>query len=226
MIALPRAHINVVKLPDEVDYAEATSLGCRFITAFLGAVVQASARPGDWLAVHGCGGVGLSAVMIAASMGVNVIVIDIDDATLNMASRTGAVAIINVAHSPNVSEEIIDLTTGGAHASMDVLGSTVTCRNFILCIRAMGRHVQVGLMKDKHEHPEMPMGSVVSREIDIRGSRVMSPKNYPTIFNMIRSGVVAPETLIDRELSLEEGADLLARMDRFPGTGVAMITSF
>ena len=82
MIALPRANINVVKLPDEVGYAEAASLGCRFITAFRGVVEQASVRPGDWLAVHGCGGVGLSAVMIAASMGVNVIAVDIDDATL------------------------------------------------------------------------------------------------------------------------------------------------
>ena len=226
MIALPRANINVVKLPDEVGYAEAASLGCRFITAFRGVVEQASVRPGDWLAVHGCGGVGLSAVMIAASMGVNVIAVDIDDATLAMASGIGAVATINAAHSSDVPDEIIHLTGGGAHASMDALGSTVTCRNSILCLRAMGRHVQVGLMKDRHEHPEIPMGVVVSREIDIRGSRGMSPKNYPAIFNMIRSGVVEPKTLIDRELSLEEGADLLTRMDQFPGTGVAVITSF
>ena len=90
----------------------------------------------------------------------------------------------------------------------------------------MGRHVQVGLMKDRDAHPEIPMSVVVSREIDIRGSRGMSPKNYPAIFNMIRSGVVAPKSLIDRELSLEEGAELLTRMDQFPGTGVAVITSF
>ena len=87
-------------------------------------------RPGDWLAVHGCGGVGLSAVMIAASMGVN-IAVDIDDATLAMASGIGAVATINAAHSSDVPDEIIHLTGGGAHASMDALGSTVTCRNSI-----------------------------------------------------------------------------------------------
>jgi len=126
--------------------------------------------------------------MIAASMGVNVIAVDIYDAILAMASGIGAVATINAAHSFGVPDEIIHLTGGGAHASMDALGSTVTCRNSILCLRAMGRHVQVGLMKDRHEHPEIPMGVVVSREIDIRGSRGMSPKNYPAIFNMIRSG--------------------------------------
>lgn len=226
LIALPRANVNVVRLPDEVGYAEAASLGCRFITAFRGVVEQAAVRPGDWLAVHGCGGVGLSAVMIAASMGVNVIAVDIDDETLGMASQIGAVAKVNALRSPSVPEEIIDMTNGGAHASMDALGSTVTCQNSILCLRPLGRHVQVGLMKDRHEHPEIPMGVVVSRELDIRGSRGMSPKNYPAVFNMIKSGFVAPRSLIGSELSLEEGADLLTRMDQFPGTGVAVITSF
>ena len=225
-IALPRASINVVKLPDKVGYAEAASLGCRFITAFRGVVEQAAVRPGEWLAVHGCGGVGLSAVMIAAAMGANVVAVDIDDSTLQKAAQLGAVATLNALRVPSVPDAIIEITDGGAHASMDALGSTVTCQNSILCLRAMGRHVQVGLMKDRHERPEIPMGVVVSREIDIRGSRGMSPKNYPAIFNMIRSGVVAPKSLIDRELSLEEGADLLTRLDQFPGSGVAVITSF
>ena len=215
-----------MRLPEEVGYAEAASLGCRFITAYRGVVEQAIVRPGNWFAVHGCGGVGLSAVMIAAAMGANVVAVDINDATLEMASRIGAVATINATRSANIPEEIIDMTDGGAHASMDALGSTVTCRNSILCLRTMGRHVQVGLMKDRHEHPEIPMGVVVSREIDIRGSRGMSPKNYPSIFNMIKSGVVAPKSLIGSELTLEEGADLLTRMDQFPGTGAAVITSF
>ena len=226
LVALPRANVNVVKLPEEVGYAEAASLGCRFITAFRGVVEQAATRPGDWLAVHGCGGVGLSAVMIAAAMGVNVVAVDIDDATLAMASRAGAAATVNATRSHNVPTEIVEMTGGGAHASMDALGSTVTCQNSILCLRPLGRHIQVGLMKDRHEHPEIPMGVVVAREIDIRGSRGMSPKNYPAIFNMIKSGVVAPKSLIGSELTLEEGADLLTRMDQFPGTGVAVITSF
>ena len=225
-IALPRAGINVVKLPDEVGYAEAASLGCRFITAFRGVVEQAAVRPGDWLAIHGCGGVGLSAVMIAAGMGVNVIAVDIDETTLKKARDLGAVVGVNALRSHSVPEEIVEITGGGAHASMDALGSTVTCQNSILCLRTLGRHVQVGLMKDRHEHPEIPMGVVVAREIDIRGSRGMSPKNYPSVFNMIRSGVVDPKSLIGSELSLEDGAELLTRMDSFPGTGVAVITSF
>jgi len=226
MIALPRASINVVTLPDEVGYAEAASLGCRFITAFRGVVEQAETRPGDWLAVHGCGGVGLSAVMIAAAMGVNVVAVDIDDSTLEKASQLGAVATVNALRVGNVPKEIIDITKGGAHASMDSLGSTVTCQNSILCLRTLGRHIQVGLMKDAHANPEIPMGLVVSKEIDVRGSRGMSPKNYPSVFNMIKAGIVAPKSLIGSELSLEEGAARLTQMGRFPGTGVSVITSF
>jgi alcohol dehydrogenase len=54
----------------------------------------------------------------------------------------------------------------------------------------------------------------------------MSPKNYPSVFNMIKAGIVAPKSLIGSELSLEEGAALLTQMGRFPGTGVSVITSF
>ena len=134
LIALPRANTNVVRLPEEVGYAEAAGLGCRFITAYRGVVEQAAVRPGNWFAVHGCGGVGLSAVMIAAAMGANVVAVDINDATLEMASRIGAVATINATRSANIPEEIIDMTEGGAHASMDALGSTVTCQNlFSVC---------------------------------------------------------------------------------------------
>ena len=81
-------------------------------------------------------------------------------------------------------------------------------------------------MKDAHANPEIPMGLVVSKEIGVRGSRGMSPKNYPSVFNMIKAGIVAPKSLIGSELSLEEGAALLTQMDRFPGTGVSVITSF
>ena len=140
-------------------------------------------------------------------------------------SELSAAATVNALRRQNALEEIIEITKGGAQASMDSLGSTVTCQNSILCLRALGHHVQVGLMKDSHAHPAIPMGVVVAREIDIRGSRGMSPKNYPSVFNMIRSGVVAPKSLIGAELTLEEGTELLTQMDQLPGTGVAVITS-
>jgi alcohol dehydrogenase len=63
-LAVPRADFNLVRLPDSLGFAEAAAMGCRLTTAFRGLVDRASLKPGEWLAIHGCGGVGLSAVMI------------------------------------------------------------------------------------------------------------------------------------------------------------------
>jgi len=225
-VALPRADVNVAHLPDGIGFAEAASLGCRFITAFRAVVEQGATQPGHWVAVHGCGGVGLSAVMIARAIGAQPIAVDIDNTTLARARDLGAVAVVNARDSNDVPAAIKELTKGGAHVSIDALGSTATCRNSILSLRTMGRHVQVGLMKAEHAEPAIPMGPVVSKELEILGSHGMSPKNYPELFRMIETGVVRPGDLIGEELTLEQGADLLTRMDSFPGTGVSVITSF
>ncbi len=225
-VALPRADTNVAHLPDGIDFAEAASLGCRFITAFRAVVEQGRVRPGQWVAVHGCGGVGLSAVMIAAAIGAHPVAVDINAPALELARELGAVTTVNAREVNDVAEAVREITAGGAHASIDALGSTTTCRNSIFSLRTMGCHVQVGLMKEKDAEPPIPMGPVVSKELDIRGSHGMSPKNYPEIFRMIESGTVRPGALLGEELTLEQGADLLTRMDFFPGTGVSVITRF
>ena len=56
-------------LPDELDFVTAASLGCRFATSFRAVVAGGRVGPGEWVAVHGCGGVGLSAIMIATALG-------------------------------------------------------------------------------------------------------------------------------------------------------------
>ena len=67
LVAIPAADVNLIGLPDDLDYPEAAILGCRFITAYRAVVERGRLRPGEWLAVYGCGGLGLSAVMIGAT---------------------------------------------------------------------------------------------------------------------------------------------------------------
>jgi alcohol dehydrogenase len=101
MIAVPRADYNLVRLPDAMDFAVAAAMGCRLTTAFRGLVDRAQIRPGEWLAVHGCGGVGLSAIMIASAMGAQVLAVDVNDDALAMARQLGATALLNPkAHVP------------------------------------------------------------------------------------------------------------------------------
>src|SRR3954469_21251245 len=93
LVALPRADLNLVAVPAELSDVEAASLGCRFMTAWAALHVHAGVRAGEWVAVHGCGGVGLAAVMIAAAAGARVVAVDIDAAKLEHARALGAEAV-------------------------------------------------------------------------------------------------------------------------------------
>lgn len=145
-VAIDFAETNLIHLPDSMDFITAASLGCRFATAFRGLVDVAKIQPGEWVAVHGSGGVGLSAIMIAAACGALPIAIDLSDEKLAFAKSLGAVATINSRQIQDVVAAIRDITKGGAHVSMDALGSPGTCFNSIACLRRRGRHVQAGLM--------------------------------------------------------------------------------
>jgi alcohol dehydrogenase len=94
-VALDYADTNLVALPEDLDFATAASLGCRFVTSFRAVVDQGRVSPGEWVAVHGCGGVGLSAIMIASAMGANVVAVDLTDEKLAFAREMGAVATVD-----------------------------------------------------------------------------------------------------------------------------------
>ncbi len=225
-VAIEYAETNLVKLPDEIDFVTAASLGCRFITSFRGVVDQGRVAPGQWVAVHGCGGVGLSAIMIADALGANVIAVDVSDDKLDFARSVGASVIINAAKTKKVAEKIRDLTGGGAHLSVDALGSTETCLNSIANLRKRGKHVQIGLMKGNDSSPAVPMGEVIAWELEILGSHGMQAHKYPSMLEMIRSGKLRPEKLTGKTISLEESLTELVSMNSFRGTGVTVIDRF
>jgi len=225
-VAIQYADTNLVRLPEEIDFVSAASLGCRFITSFRAVVAQGRVCAGDWVAVHGCGGVGLSAVMIANAIGATVIAVDINHETLKLAKTIGAAYTINGKEIQNVSEAIRDISGGGAHVSVDALGSTVTCINSIKCLRKRGRHIQVGLMVDEHATPPVPMGMVIGRELEILGSHGMQAHKYDGMLQMILSGKLFPKKLIGRTVTLAESMKILENMGKFGNTGVAVIDSF
>lgn len=225
-VAIDYADLNLVRLPETMTFETAASLGCRFITAFRAVVDIGKVQGGEWVTVHGCGGVGLSAIMIAAAMGAQVIAIDIDDQKLDEAIKIGACATINARKSDNIIEEIQSITSGGAHLSVDALGSQETCYNSIANLRTRGRQVQVGLMAGKDHNPTIPMHLVIAKELSIHGSHGMQAYRYPAVFDMIKSGKLQPELLIGNTISLKEAVELLPRMNEFNNTGVTVINQF
>lgn len=225
-VAIDHADINLVALPPEIDFVTAASLGCRFITSFRAVVDQGRVSAGQWVAVHGCGGVGLAAIMIASAVGARVVAVDIDDGKLDFARSVGATATVNGLKSASVAAEVIDLSDGGAHVSIDALGSPVTCVNAIAGLRKRGRHVQVGLLLGDQKHPDIPMDRVIANELEIVGSHGMQAHRYPPMLSMIRTGQLSPGKLIGRTIGLDEAPGELVAMDSFKGTGVTVIDRF
>lgn len=225
-VAIDYADINLVRLPDELDYVTAASLGCRFVTSFRAIVAQGKVAAGQWVAVHGCGGVGLSAIMIANALGANVVAIDIDDEKLEFARSVGAVDVINATEKKDVVERVVSITRGGAHVSIDALGSPDTCYNSIANLRKRGKHVQVGLMTGDHHCPAVPMDKVIANELEILGSHGIQAYEYPAVLAMIESGKLDPAKLIGKTISLDESPEELVNMNNFAGTGVTVINKF
>lgn len=225
-VSIHKADINLVRLPETLDFATAASLGCRFVTSFRAIVDQGKVSAGQWVAVHGCGGVGLSAIMIANAIGANVVAIDISDEKLALARAVGAVATVNATQVANVVEAVTEITRGGAHVSVDALGHPTTCFNSISNLRKRGKHIQVGLMLAENSTPAIPMSKVIAHELEILGSHGMQAHRYGAMMAMLQTGKLAPEKLIGKTISLEQSIDALMAMDRFDVAGVTVITEF
>jgi alcohol dehydrogenase len=222
-VAIDYADQNLVHLPEEISYETAASLGCRFATSFRAVVDQGRLQGGEWLAVHGCGGVGLSAIMIGAALGANVVAIDIAEDKLALAQTLGASVTIDSRAVADVSEAVREVTGGGAHVSVDALGHPQTCCNSILNLRRRGRHVQVGLMLADHATPAIPMGRIIAHELEIYGSHGMQSWRYDAMLRMILSGKLSPDRLIGRRITLSEAAPALATMESFQENGISII---
>ncbi|WP_326823804.1 zinc-dependent alcohol dehydrogenase family protein [Streptosporangium sp. NBC_01756] len=277
-VAIENADVNLVGLPAEMTFPTAASLGCRFATAFRAVVTVGRVQPGEWVAVHGCGGVGLSAVMIAAAAGARVIAVDVSPQALELAARFGAAATVIAPGGPSrrtdaapggssrensgvtpggssrendgatpggasrkndgatpigspqenggaappsdahasggVAERIRDLTGGGAHASIDALGSPQTCASSIESLRRRGRHVQIGLLPGL---TSLPMNRVIGHELEILGSHGMAAHAYPAMLEMVGSGLLRPDLLVTRTIGLDEAGPALAAIGSVPG---------
>ncbi|WP_091578773.1 zinc-dependent alcohol dehydrogenase family protein [Micromonospora sediminicola] len=225
-VAVRDADVNLVRLPDDLDDLTAAALGCRFATAFRAVVGQGRVAAGEWVAVHGCGGVGLSAVMIAAASGARVVAVDVAPAALELARRCGAAVCLDGAAlgGPGaVAAAVREATGGGAHLSLDALGSDATCVASVESLRRRGRHVQVGLLPAAQGRPALPMDLVIAYELELRGSHGMPAHAYPEMLRLVTAGVLRPGELVTRTIDLAAAPQALATMDRPTAAGMCLI---
>ena len=200
----------------------AAGLGCRFSTAYRAVAQLGRVSKGMSVVVHGCGGVGLSAVMIAAARGANVIAVDVAQPSLDLALSLGARAAVD-ASKMDVPRTVFDLTGDGAELSIDALGSIETLHNSLRCLRKRGRHIQIGLLAGDDDLPPVPMGLVIGSELEILGSHGMAAHAYPEMMAEITAGLLRPDQLIRDRISLDEVPARLAGLGQ-PGEGAGGIT--
>ncbi|MFI7741601.1 zinc-dependent alcohol dehydrogenase family protein [Kocuria rhizosphaericola] len=221
-VALHAADTNLVAVPEDVDFATAAGLGCRFATAYRALADRAHVTAGEWVTVVGAGGVGLSAVMIARALGGRVIAVDRNPEALAVARELGAEHTLH-ADGTDMPEAVADLSGGGSHVAVDAVGSEQTCSDAVLSLRRRGRHVQIGLLPPVEGHPRVPMARVIGWELDLLGSHGMAAADYPAMMSLIEQGALQPQRLIERTIGLEEAAALLPAFDRATVAGMTMI---
>lgn len=209
-VTVHAADLNLVSLPASLDFTTAAALGCRFATAFRAVTVHAQVTPGDEVAVFGCGGVGLSAITIAVALGARVTAVDMSDAALRRARELGAAETV---HAPDPVDEVVRVTGGGAHATIDALGSPATADAAVRSLRRRGRHVQVGLMLGNAARAALPWDRVIAWELSVTGSHGMPASDYQAMMSMIEDGRLKPDALIGGLTDLQGAADALVAMD-------------
>jgi D-arabinose 1-dehydrogenase-like Zn-dependent alcohol dehydrogenase len=225
-VVVRHADVNLVRLPDELSFVDACGMACRYAAAFHAVVNQASVRGGEWVVVHGVGGMGLSAVQIAAAVGANVIAVDPSPSARTAARNVGAAHLIDPRRDEPV-EAVRTLTRGGAHVSIDALGIAETCRNSVLSLRKLGRHVQIGhTTRREAGDVALPIDVILLNELRLFGGFGLPTWRYEAMIAMIRAGKLEPGKTVLQRVGLDEVTSVFEAMGNYETTGIVAIDRF
>lgn len=222
-VAVPR-DFNLARLPEGLSPTVAAGLGCRVTTSWHALTGRAALQGGEWLAVHGTGGIGLSAALLGRALGAHVVVVDVVQEKLDHALSLGIDAAVMA--GDDAAEQIRELTGGGAHVSVEALGIPVTVNASLECLRPLGRHVQVGLPTGHTARMDVNMSAIYQGNLAMFGTRGMPSWRYPSLLSLITSGRVDMSPMIAREVALSDVSAELAAFNGPTPPGVAIVTDF
>lgn len=224
-IAVAHADANLTALPDTIAPEIAAALGCRVTTAWQALVGRAQIQGGEWLAIFGGGGVGISTLLLGKALGARVIVVDIAEDKLAFAQSLGADAVVNAATS-DAPEAVKEISGGGADVAIEALGIETTTVAALKSLRKLGRMVQIGMPAGQHSNMSLPMDVLYSGQLAVYGTRGMPSWRYPSLLSLISGGSVDLNPLVTRKISLNQVSEELAAFDRPTPPGVAVVTDF
>ena len=218
---VPFASVNAVRVPDGVADDAAALVGCRVSTAYRGVIERGRLAAGEVLCVHGCGGVGLAAVALGRAVGARVVAVDVNPASLALATALGADITLDASALDDVGAAVHELT-GGAHVSVDCLGAPVTAANSVYSLRPLGRHVQIGLFAAPSV--EFPVSRVIRDELEVVGVHGLSASRFDEVFALMAAGRLDPAAMITERITLDDISVALPAMARFARPGVTIAT--
>lgn len=226
-VAVANADFNCVVMPEGVDAISAATLGCRYMSAYRAVVARGEVSEGQWVAIHGAGGMGLAAVQIAKQRGARVVVIDNRESALDKAKAEGADIVLNSAKEEDIIAKIRESSEGGPHVAIDAIGGQETSVNGIASLRYGGRFVQAGLTtQDAKGNVTVPMDLIVALELEIVGSFGNPRSEYDELVALVANGELNPGSLVTRREHIGGINAVLGDMDEFNTVGVAVIDSF
>ncbi len=221
-VAVPQADHNLVPLPEQIGLEAAAALGCRFMTAWHGLADRLALSPGSTLAVFGCGGLGLSVIMIARLLDLRVIAVDPSAKAREQALALGAVAALP--GGADTPADLVERTGGGVDGTVDALGLGLTCLPALESLRRGGRHLQLGITGAQERGVlSLPIDRITKMELALLGSLGCPRASYSRLLEQVAAGRLRPQELISERHGLEGAGGLLQRMSTFATDGVCLV---
>ncbi|WP_454621939.1 alcohol dehydrogenase AdhP [Bradyrhizobium cenepequi] len=175
----------VARLPKNVDFAEMAPILCAGVTTYKG-IKETEARPGEWIAISGIGGLGHVAVQYAKAMGLHIAALDVTEEKLALARKLGAEVTVN-AKAPDAAAQVVKATGGGAHG---VLVTAVSVPAFAQALNLVRRKGTIALNAMPPGEFPTPIFDVVLKRITIRGSIVGTRKDLAEAVEFASEGKV------------------------------------
>ena len=184
---------DLVTLPPEIDLQRGAVIADALTTPFHAVVNRARVRPGEWVVVVGCGGVGINAVQFAAAAGANVLALDLRPEKLEVAKRLGASETLDPSSTADVGREVRRRTGGGADVALEAVGSPATVLQALSTLRRGGRLCVIGY---SDATAAVPLNRLMFFEYELIGSLGCRPVDYPKVVDLVRRGKVSLDAVV------------------------------
>ena len=202
----------VTGIPKNVDPAKAAPVLCAGLTVYKGLKLT-RARPGQWVAICGVGGLGQLAILLARAMGYRVVAVDISDAKLQLARKLGAEHAFN-GRSQDVGR-LVREAVGGVHACVVAATSTAAYTQALTLLRIRGTLVMIGLPDGSFP---VHVNDTASRGLTIRGSVVGDSQDMKEVLELYASHNIPnivdiePVENVNRIMGLMDKGELRGRV--------------